>query len=281
MVMRLERPAFDEANLIDVVISERQKGVNKNYFNNIKEQWKQRVDDYVQLSGNPEVLMPWPEVASDKEKTRFLTLYNAPKEDSVQFPVLKKLRERTLQLCPACGEDGTPNTLDHYLPKNIFPEFSISTVNLFPMCDTCQGWKLEHTLDDNGARLFLHPYFDDFLNKQVIKLTIGEPYSAPTSMALHAHHDLEVNIQLLVARHLSNLEIETRYYHFFRDEYIRLICSANDIRAANLDMRQQLALFCNKARRKSINSWGHVFYESVMSNEDLLNYLEFAQLPAI
>ena len=46
-------------------------------------------------------------------------------------------------------------------------------------------------------------------------------------------------------------------------------------------MRQQLTLFRNKARRKSINSWGHIFYESVLANDPLLLYLETAALPGL
>jgi len=277
--MRLIRPNFLDEVLIDEVVAERQNGVNKTYFNGIKEKWKERIAEYVKYGGNPEKILTWSEIVDVKTKTRFLTLYNSPKDNSAQLPILRKLRERTLQLCPACGEDGTPNTLDHYLPKDSYPEFAISTFNLSPMCDTCQGWKLEHTLDANGARLFLHPYFDEFLDKQVLQLEIGRPYNSPASIHIGAHADLELDDKLLVSRHLKELHLETRYYHFFRDEYIRLLGCANDIRDAKLDMIQHFEIFCRNARRKSVNSWGHIFYESVLRNKELLIYLQTAILP--
>ncbi|WP_164417384.1 hypothetical protein [Pseudomonas viridiflava] len=279
MVSRLPRPDFDDVKLIHDVVEQRLRGVNGGYFKNIRVAWKQRVRDYVTASGNPEILNPWPRAVSFK--TRFLTLYNSPQPNSVQKPMLERLRKRTLQMCPACGEDGTPNTLDHYLPKNEYPDFSITAVNLSPMCDTCQGKKLEQVLNDDGERIFLHPYFDEFLDQQVLELSIGTPYSAPASMTIRPHRSLPPDQQDLVARHIQGIGVMKRYYHFFREQYTHLMGSAADIREADLNMRQQLTLFRNKARRKSINSWAHIFYESVLANEPLINHLETADLPAL
>lgn len=279
MVTRLHTPAVDDIALINEVVDQRLEGRNSVYFERIRAPWEQRIRDYIQARGNPEVITPWPDAVNFK--TRFLTLYNSPQPNSVQKPVLEKLRERTLQMCPACGEDGTPNTLDHYLPKNAFPDFSVTAVNLSPMCDKCQGKKLEKVLSDDGERIFLHPYFDEFLDQQVIHLKIGEPYSAPESMELNPSTDLSPDLQELVSRHITNLGINSRYYHFFREQYTHLLGSAADIRDAGLEMRQQLILFRNKARRKSVNSWGHIFYESVLANEALILHLETAELPEL
>lgn len=279
MVIRLQRPEFDDMDIIEKIVEQRLAGRNATYFLGIRDQWKQRVHDYINAAGSPEVIRPWARAVDFKK--RFLSLYNSPQPDSIQKPLLEKLRERVLQLCPACGEDGTPNTLDHYLPKNDFPDFAVAAVNLFPMCDTCQGIKLEKILSSDGERLFIHPYFDVFLDRQVLQLTIGEPYTAPESMRLSASDSLEEYAASLVSRHISSLNLNNRYYHFFREQYTHLLNSAADIREAGLNMRQQLTLFQNKARRKSINSWGHVFYSSVLANEDLINYLEAADLPSL
>ncbi|WP_338586227.1 hypothetical protein [Pseudomonas sp. MAG733B] len=279
MVTRLPRPVVDDVELVHQVVDQRQRGRNGGFFERIRTPWKQRIRDYIQACGNPETVTPWAQAV--RFKTRFLTLYNSPQNNSVQKPILERLRERTLQMCPACGEDGTPNTLDHYLPKNEFPDFSVTALNLFPMCDTCQGKKLEQVLNEEGERIFLHPYFDDFLDQQVLQLSIGQPYSAPKSMEVSASENLTPQFQSLVERHIESLEINKRYYHFFREKYTHLLGSAADIREAELDMRQQLTLFRNSARRKSVNSWGYIFYESVLANEELISHLENSDLPAL
>ena len=66
--------------------------------------------------------------------------------------MLQSLRNHDLQLCPACGEAGAPNTLDHYLPKGKYPHFCVTPHNLFPMCDACQRRKGDRTGDENNPR---------------------------------------------------------------------------------------------------------------------------------
>ncbi len=59
--------------------------------------------------------------------------------------------------CPYCTS-GTVATLDHYLPKDDYPEFSILPDNLVPSCHRCntpRGFK-----DRAGSRALIHPYFD-------------------------------------------------------------------------------------------------------------------------
>jgi hypothetical protein len=278
MVARLPRPDADQDAFIDEVVQQRQGGVNAQFFTAIKAGWKARVQDYLAAGGDPGVIQPWCAVQPDGQK--FRNLYLQPAADSVQAPVLATLRERTLQFCPACGEDGTPNTLDHYLPKQTYPEFSITACNLFPMCDICQGEKLTTTVNAAGERLFLHPYFDQFIDVLVVHLQIGPPFEAPATMTLLPHPGLTPTQAALVARHLHNLAISTRrYYKFFKAEYLRLLRLAQSIRQRGLDLTAQLQLFCDYAKNKSINSWGHVFYAGVLADPALMDYLRQGQLP--
>lgn len=144
MVMYLPSPKVDCVTLVDDIVEERVNGINSDYFESIREEWKARVQEYIDENGSPRKIQPWPYVTSHKQK--FQNLYKHPQEQSVQKPILDSLRSRELQICPACGEDGTPNTLDHYLPKEAYPEFSITPINLSPMCDICQGKKVQKLL---------------------------------------------------------------------------------------------------------------------------------------
>lgn len=277
MVVRLNRPDTDQDAFIDMVVEQRQGGVNAQFFTDIKADWKARVHDYLAASGDPTVIHPWPAVQLHAKK--FQNLYLNPAEGSVQQPVLATLRSRELQLCPACGEDGTPNTLDHYLPKQTYPEFSITPFNLFPMCDICQGEKGTYTVNAANERLFLHPYFDQFTDVQVLHLQIGQPYEAPATMMLTPHPALDPAQTALVARHLEHLAISSRYHRFFKDEYLRLLRLAHSIRQRGMDVAAHLEIFTEHARNKSINSWGHVFYTGVLTNPGLMEYLRQGQLP--
>ncbi len=277
MVIRLNRPDADQDVFIDKVVEQRQGGRNAVFFTSIKAAWKARVQLYLASSGDPALIKPWPEVQLHAKK--FQNLYLSPDEDSVQRTMIETLRSRDLQLCPACGEDGTPNTLDHYLPKQTYPEFSITAYNLFPMCDICQGKKSTDTVNAANERLFLHPYFDQFIDVQVLCLQIGQPYEAPTTMTLTPHPGLDAAQAALVSRHLERLAISTRYSHFFKDEYLRLLRMVRTIRLKGMDVTVHLELFSENALNKSINSWGHVFYAGVLANPLLMDYLRQGLLP--
>ena len=278
MVVRLTPPDSDNDGYIDGIVAQRQGGVNARFFTNLRPGWKARVQAYKDAGGDPCVLKPWPDVNGHAKK--FHNLYLSPADDSVQGPVLLGLRSRELQLCPACGEDGTPNTLDHYLPKQLYPEFSITACNLFPMCDICQGEKGTATVNATNERLFLHPYFDQFTDMQVFCLVIGRPLEAPQTISLEPHPGLDAAQHALVARHLQELGIGRRYNHFFKSEYMRLLRLVKSIRNKGLNVRTQLDTFCEYALHKAVNSWGHVFYTGVIADAALMDYLEAGVLPS-
>lgn len=277
MVVRLPCPDADQDAFIDQVVAQRQAGVNAAFFTGIQANWKLRVQSYREHGGDPAVIRPM--AAFTVYAGRFQNLYLNPSEYSVQKPVLQDLRSRTHQFCPACGEDGTPNTLDHYLPKQTYPEFSITAWNLFPMCDICQGEKGTKTVNAENERLFLHPYFDQFMDAQVVELEIGTPYNAPKSISVAPHNALAGAESALVGRHLDELNITKRFNHFFKSEYLRLLRLVRNIRANGMDVTAMLECFRRNARDKSINSWGHVFYTAVLSNAALMDYLRDGQLP--
>lgn len=63
------------------------------------------------------------------------------------------------KICPYCLI-SEPDSCDHYLPKEDFPEFSFFIYNLIPCCSNCNRRK-GVKLSDNGKRLFINPIFDD------------------------------------------------------------------------------------------------------------------------
>jgi 5-methylcytosine-specific restriction endonuclease McrA len=279
MVTRLVEPDVDEAAYLDSVVDERQNGKHAQFFEGIRDQWKTRASRYRQNSGNPEVVVPWADVSHRKDA--FINLYSSPAEKSIHGAVIATLRSRTLQLCPACGEEGSPNTLDHYLPKERYPEFSILPHNLLPMCDTCQASKGAQTVDALNRRMFIHGYYDEFVDRQIVDLRIGTPFNAPASISLEPTEALAQADADLVRRHLEGLKIVSRYHRFFRSEYLHLLRIVNMMRDNGQETVTFLRTFRDGERLRSVNSWRHVFYSGVLSSPDLVDFLEEAELPAV
>ncbi|QIO48699.1 hypothetical protein HA464_32375 (plasmid) [Rhizobium leguminosarum bv. trifolii] len=278
MVMYLPSPQTDSEQLVDDIVVERQNGPNAAYFTGISPAWRARVADYIAQGGSPAAVPTWPQI--EPRKTSFLTLYLSPADGSVQGEILKVMRKHGLSVCPACGEPGAPNTLDHYLPKTRYPHFCVTPHNLFPMCDACQKEKDTKTGDAQTPRFFLHPYYDTFLVHQILDLTIQAPFETPT-FTLNVSQALEPDQITLVTAHVRELALAERYGHFFRNQYRRLIRLVTRMRENHQDVRATLATFTFAAADPSPNSWDHIFYTSVMSNPPLLAYLEAGGLPTL
>jgi hypothetical protein len=60
--------------------------------------------------------------------------------------------------CPLCATNQA-TTIDHYLPRTVYPEFAVLPANLIPSCAYCNHAKGTAYAAD-GAALFLHVYFD-------------------------------------------------------------------------------------------------------------------------
>lgn len=279
MVTRLPQPEACSIALLDQVLVERNRGRNARFFRGIATEWRRRVESYLNERGNPETVSDWPAIMENT--TPFLTLYRSPADNSSQAPVLTTLRERQMQFCPACGEEGTPNTLDHHLPIERFPHFAVTPANLSPMCDICQTAKGERTVDAQGRRIFLHPYFDEFLDAQILRLTIGRPLAAPMEFVLEPDPNLPDELVGLVRRHIGGLQLERRYGAFFRDEYIRLLRLAQAARDAGIDIRANVAAFKHLHQIRALNLWPHIFYSSVMEDAELLEFLANGELPTM
>jgi ribosomal protein L32 len=276
MIMRLPSPIACALQLVDDVVAERQGGKNAAYFTGISGEWRDRVEAYIDVGGSPASVPTWP--AANAKKASFLNLYLSPKEGAAQRLVLDVLRDHDLVACPACGESGRPNTLDHYLPKDEYPHFCITPHNLFPMCDACQKEKGIKTGDHANPRFFLHPYFDVFIAQQVLQLTIQAPFTTPF-FDLHPAPGLTPAQRRLVALHIRELAIVPRYTRFFREQFRRLLRLVSTMRNSGQDIQGTLQLFKSNAAASTQNSWEHVFYDAVLANVAFLDFLENQDLP--
>lgn len=276
MVVKLPLPEICSMDLLEAVLKERSRGANAQFFAGISAEWRKRVKDYLKEGGSPEHVERWAAIAAKKES--FINLYAAAAVKSSQRKMLESLRAHGLSLCPACGEPGRPNTLDHYLPKNGYPHFAVTPANLFPMCDACQTEKGEKTGGGGDPRYFVHPYFDEFSHHQVMVLTIETPFDAP-SFTLDPNPALDADERRLIGAHLRELGVHERYRAYFVGEHRRLLRLVEEMRKSEQDIAATLATFKRRAELVSPNSWDHVFYDCVVGNADLMTYLASETLP--
>jgi 5-methylcytosine-specific restriction endonuclease McrA len=134
-------------------------------------------------------------------------------------------------ICPYCGQ-RTVDSLDHYLPKSLYPALAVTPINLVPACSACNKIKLDYQ-PTAPNELILHPYYDDvtkdiWLKARVVDIGgnpvlefFADPPSTwptlwasrvrthldtlglPALYALHAAEELVNNRQSLQNLHLS------------------------------------------------------------------------------
>ncbi|MEE4999182.1 hypothetical protein V2K22_20730 [Pseudomonas alliivorans] len=116
------------------------------------------------------------------------------------------------QKCPYCAI-GDVYTLDHYLPKSKFPQFSTLVTNLVPACRDCnEGSKRTSSASSFGDQT-LHPYFDKggYYNAQWLFANIIE--SSPPVVEFYVSCPLSWSMdeQKRVQAHFEGFRLKTRY----------------------------------------------------------------------
>ncbi|MGY1890037.1 hypothetical protein [Pseudomonas sp. SDT291_1_S447] len=111
-------------------------------------------DEYKRTKGSPYMS---PLGLSKSEISCLHSLYeNAAKMYGLHW--IAKIKVHVASSCPMCGNTAL-GTVEHYLPKTPFPEFSIFSHNLVPSCVDCNS-KRGNRHVYGVAEKFIHPIFD-------------------------------------------------------------------------------------------------------------------------
>lgn len=178
--------------------------------------------------------------------------------------------------CPYCGIDK-PRTIDHYLPKSDFPEFSIYPPNLIPCCGRCNSKKNDRWLE-NGERLFLNFYFDSipnvrFLTSKLVYSSDEEDKIPTVVFELIKHSEIQPKQYELIERHFKKLELLEEYSEAIEEELSNIhdlvihnkTLSMEDHRE---NLRMQARMF---ARKYGVNYWRACLYDAVISSDEFFD----------
>lgn len=171
-MMTLKRPVSvaDEDKKLASVIAKKGAG-----FGVHEPVWKRAYANYRAGQGDPWKVNPSTFAPSIRDQQ--LKLYESRKGSGP----IKRIRDTpNLKCCPVCGSPCT-GTLDHYLPKEDYPEFSILASNLVPACAICNsGLKGKLVKGTSAPERFIHPYFDTWTNAAIWHVDVRPNYAAAT-----------------------------------------------------------------------------------------------------
>jgi len=189
---------------------------------------------------------------------------------------IESLRSGIDGACPVCGRDAL-GTLDHYLPKANYSEFSFYSQNLVPACDRCNNKRSNSFKGASVGERPLHPYFDSFANNKILTVQFEPDWRAPKLTPIPFN---VVGAQLAVVQwHIDNVLRRAGV-----DEYLTSMWGilVNGVRTFFPD-RSSLAAIRTELERmenyefecgKSANGWRCAFWHGLQLNDDALRYLQ-------
>jgi hypothetical protein len=209
--------------------------------------------------------------------------YKNPPLDLGHITIMRQETEH--RVCPMCGSMHG-GTLDHLLPKNGYPEFSLFSMNLVPACK-CNIKRKEILTGPNSNERILHPYFDDCLSERLIAARFQNLSAIPS-----------VGLQLLVASthpeysaisfHVRSIVERTAIKKYLADRWSKL-CRKPSLVVRALEQNPQNIAELKKILNAELNllddlhdgknNWNSVFVAGLL-DQNVSNWL-FRQMSTL
>jgi len=203
------------------------------------------------------------------DKNDLLKLYSSKNKKLVVFKnrATTTLDNRASNVCQYCTINSV-NTLDHIVPKNEFPEFSVNPKNLLPACSECNSYKLDNWRFNN-QRLFLNLYTDILPQEQYLfaDITVNSP-DIVVRFRLSNMNGIDINLYSLIESHFTKLYLLNRFNLKSNDIISELI---NSINASKLKLNKfdTVELIQAKINADKI-LFGNNYFKSILE-ETLIN----------
>lgn len=186
--------------LLNKVIASK-KGVNKTRMEGMRVDLETRYDEYsVKADNNTlhSLVERWHYDKNDSTTDGYF-LYgqydNSKKSMSdLQAKIIEANNGEIVLKCPIC-ELRDAKDMDHYVPRQLFPEFSVNAYNLIPTCHDCNNLK-STSWCEQGHRLIFNAYYDTPTDEFLFNVTLKK-------------EDGLLRI-ILALKHFSNPKEETR-----------------------------------------------------------------------
>lgn len=220
-MININCPNRDSVEDIENIISEKNNGVVKNNLLRIQPSILSRYTDYADIElGNRISTHSY----SDEEKVALKHLYSSKTDTAKKIidSVSKAQLLRQAGICLSCGI-GDADQIDHFLPKEHFPEFSILHKNLVPICGACNEIKGDNI--PGTDKDYMHPMFDDLPDIPFFEVAINYSESIP-----------KVNFEIVKAyrtnvifRHFEDLKLSERLSKKSTEYFLQIKAFKNEL----------------------------------------------------
>jgi hypothetical protein len=186
-----------------------------------------------------------------------------------------------LSKCPMCDK-GDVASLDHYLPKEVYPEFSVLALNLVPACSTCNLNKRSIVGTDATGR-FIHAYLDAlphdvplYCADVVIEEAVAAVYSVNSTLPPALYKNAVFQFEMLNLGELYGVGAAQELW-----DYLPVFVEAHGD-GGEPSVRHQAELKAKRTRRQwGIHSWRAALYDALAKSESFCEggFMHIEDLP--
>ncbi|MEV5006890.1 HNH endonuclease signature motif containing protein [Streptomyces sp. NPDC055692] len=168
--------------------------------------------------------------------------------------------------CPLC-ERAQVCALDHFLPKNHFPEYSILADNLIPVCERCNRLKGDECDRTDGLLMF-HAYFDEFPDEEILFAEINVDSAISVRYSLRRSDEIDNLIFERVEKQFEMLGL----FDFYQMEAVAELTDQVDLYAETFEtsgdpgLQSMLRALTRGAERRGVNHWKAALYRALSRN---------------
>lgn len=170
------------------------------------------------------------------------------------------------KVCPVCGF-GKSRTLDHYLPKAIYPAYAIDPLNLIPCCRDC-NFEKRSDIPQKGKET-LHPYYDVVSDERWLYAEVAYNEGLAFIFDVKKPQNWTIDKFSKVSYHFYVFELFELYSTLASQEISDQAFHLKELfeLGGSEAIKEQLMGFHISAQKQNINHWKSAMYEALANND--------------
>lgn len=174
-------------------------------------------------------------------------------------------------ICPLCGQ-RIVTTLDHYLPKSLYPLLSVTPLNLIPACSDCNKTKLQ-SFPRSSSEECLHPYYDNVEDFTWLKMTIIQSKPFVVEYCVNTPAFTPQLLSDRITYHFREYHLSMLYAMHAAEEFANVQGNLTELynQSGNLELKEHLKDCYNSRFKNHKNSWQTAFYQELSNNNNFCN----------
>lgn len=216
-------------------------------------------------------------ITSKDDHDAIHSMFTSSFKKNIKKNELAEVYQECAGICPFCSI-AKAEEIDHYIPKEPYPEFTIYPLNLIPICNKCNKKKGEKFIDDSNQRYFINFYSDDIDsidNIMFLKVTISFnsadiKKSTKISYVADFSKITDDYLREIVEKHYTRLGLIKKYNEAAATEvaYLFDILSEQDDNnkeeIKNAASRIVIGTKNKQLRQAGRNDWKYLLYEEMI-----------------